>query len=128
MRINRDPKRPRLPGVSDPVEPDVMFFKTGNEPKAGDKYFKGIPDLVVEVLSPSNRHVDRGVKFDAYQKAGIAEYWLADPKTRSVQVNSLNAAGQYEEWGSFGPGDVVRSAFLKGFETPVAPLFPSRFS
>lgn len=116
----------RLPGVADPVEPDVVFFKAGNEPKAGDKYFMGPPDLVVEVLSPSTSRLDRKVKFDAYQKAGIPEYWLVDPRMRSIVVYSLNVGGSYDEWRRFGPEDSVRSGLLKGFETPVAPLFPPR--
>lgn len=119
----------RLPGVADPVEPDVLFFRDGNEPQAGDKYFMGVPDLVVEVLSPSTEHVDRGVKFAAYENAGVPEYWLANPKTRSIVVHTLNASGKYDEWGRFGPEDNLSSSLLKGFETPVAALFlPHRFS
>jgi Uma2 family endonuclease len=119
----------RLPGVADPVEPDVLFFRSGNEPRTGDKYFVGIPDLIVEVLSPSTSRVDRKVKLAAYQKAGVPEYWLADPKTRTIVVYTLNARGKYDEPGRFGPLDSVRSSLLRGFEAPVAPLFPPhRFS
>lgn len=117
----------RLPGVADPVQPDVLFIRAGNEPQAGDKYYAGVPDLLVEVLSPGSSRVDQHVKFAAYEKAGVPEYWLADPKTRSVVVYMRNAkTRQYEELGRFGPEDSVRSAVLNGFETPVAPLFPPR--
>jgi Uma2 family endonuclease len=115
----------RLPGVADPVEPDIMFFRSGNEPQDGDKYFRGTPDLVVEVLSPGTSHVDRGVKFDAYEKAGVAEYWLADPRTRSITVYHLNATRRkYDELGRFGPGESVCSMVLVGFEAAVVVLFP----
>lgn len=115
----------RLPGVADPVEPDVMFFRGGNEPHADDKYFQGVPDLVVEVLSPGTSHVDRGVKYDAYEKAGVAEYWLADPRSRSITVYHLDARRRkYDELGRFGPGESVGSVVLAGFETEVAALFP----
>lgn len=117
----------RLPGVAAPVQPDVVFFRTGNTPVAGDKSFIGVPDLIVEVLSPRTSRVDQHVKLAAYEKAGVPEYWLADPKTRSLTVYTLNAkTGDYEELGRFGPKDSVRSAVLAGFETSVAPLFPPR--
>jgi len=117
----------RLPGVANPVQPDVLFFRTDNAPQAGDKSFMGVPDLIAEVLSPGTSRVDQHVKLGAYEKVGVPEYWLADPKTRSVTIYSLNAkSGEYEELGRFGPEDRVRSALLAGFETPVAPLFPPR--
>lgn len=117
----------RLPDVTDPVQPDVLFFRSGNEPQTGDKYYAGVPDLLVEVLSPGSSRLDQHVKFAAYEKAGVPEYWLADPKTRAVVVYTLNEKiGQYDELGRFGPEETVRSAVLEGFEAPVAPLFPPR--
>ncbi len=117
----------RLPGIANPVQPDIVFFRTGNTPVAGDSSFTGVPDLIVEVLSPGTSRLDQHVKFAAYEKAGVPEYWLADPKTRSITVFTLSAkTGEYEELGRFGPEDSVRSAELKGFETSVAPLFPPR--
>ncbi len=72
----------RLPGVAEPVEPDIMFFSSGNEPQAGDKNFRGVPDLLVEVLSPTTRHVDQGVKLKAYEKAGVPEVAVLFPPSR----------------------------------------------
>ncbi len=115
----------RLPGTAEPVQPDVLFLRTGNEPQAGDKYYSGAPDLIVEVLSPGTSRLDQHVKFAAYEKVGVQEYWLADPKTRSITVYTLHAErGEYEELGRFTPGESVRSVVLEGFETPVAELFP----
>jgi Uma2 family endonuclease len=115
----------RLPGIANPVQPDVLFFRSGNEPQAGDKYFEGVPDLVVEVLSPGTGRLDRRVKLAAYQKAGVPEYWLADPKTRTVTVYTLNTeSGGYQSPAHFGPEDDVRSTILEDFTAPVAPLFP----
>ena len=118
----------RLPGVTDPVEPDIVFFRSGNTTKAGDKYFMGVPDLVVEVLSPGTRHLDKGVKYDAYEKAGVPEYWLADPKARSITVYRFDEKRRkYAELGRFTAGENVRSAVLTGFETQVSALFPARW-
>jgi Uma2 family endonuclease len=115
----------RLPGVANPVEPDVMFFRRGNEPQAGDKYFQGVPDLVVEVLSPGTSRVDRGVKLKAYEKAGVAEYWLADPRTRLITVFLFDLGRRkYGEPRRFGPEESVHSDVLAGFEAAVTGLFP----
>ena len=80
----------RLPRrLADPVEPDLIFFRKGNEPQSGDKLFTGVPDLVVEVLSPKTRRMDKGTKLEIYQEAGIPEYWLVDPLSRTVVIYRL---------------------------------------
>ncbi len=45
----------------------------------------GVPDLVVEVLSPGTVRYDRGKKRAAYEKAGVREYWLINPTDRMVE-------------------------------------------
>jgi Uma2 family endonuclease len=45
-----------------------------------------LPSLVIEILSPSTKHRDRGVKRDAYLRWGIPEYWIVDPETRDVTI------------------------------------------
>lgn len=50
---------------------------------------KGAPDMVVEVLSPSTQRQDRMVKLNLYQKAGVREYWIVEPATKTVQVFQL---------------------------------------
>jgi Uma2 family endonuclease len=113
----------RLPQrISDPVQPDVLFFRRGNEPQPGDKSFSGVPDLVVEVLSPSTRRLDERVKLAAYRDAGVPEVWLVDPQARTVLVHQL-AGG---EWAvEHGPGGMVASAALAGLGLPVDRIFPA---
>ena len=60
-------------------EPDVVFFsKARAQAFTRDKSEFPVPDLVVEVLSPSTQVNDRGVKFDDYERSGVREYWLVD--------------------------------------------------
>ena len=71
--------------IASPVEPDLVVFRSGNIPDWGAKNFAGVPDLVVEVLSPSTRGRDRRIKLRAYEEAGVPggwEYWLVDPDLR----------------------------------------------
>lgn len=115
----------RLPGIADPVQPDVVFFRAGNAPAPGDSHFAGVPDLVAEVLSPGTSRLDQHVKFGAYEEAGVPEYWLLDPKARTAAVYRLDPrAGVYLEEGRHAPTDCARSRLLPDFEVEVASLFP----
>lgn len=111
-----------LPGIAKPVQPDVLFIAAERRPTPGDQFFEGPPDLVVEVLSPSTIRTDRIVKFSAYERAGVREYWLVDPKTRSVEIYTLTE-GEFALLGQFGPGEQARSEVLAGLEVAVDGLF-----
>jgi Uma2 family endonuclease len=115
----------RLPDrIADPVEPDIVVFKNGNLPRQGEAYFQGVPDLVVEVLSPSTRRRDRTIKLDAFRDAGVPEYWLVDPKTRTVVVYSLSEDRRsYVELNRSGAGGEAASGVLSGLRITVAEIF-----
>ena len=108
------------------MEPDLIFFRKGNEPQSGDKLFTGVPDLVVEVLSPKTRRVDKGTKLEIYQEAGVPEYWLVDPLSRTVVFYRLGDAGVYVESVSAGEGKTVTTAALPGLRLAVSKIFPPR--
>jgi Uma2 family endonuclease len=112
-------------GIATPVQPDLVFFLKGNQPAWGDKNFQGVPDLVVEVESPSTRKRDRTIKADAYRDAGVPEYWRAEPRTRAVRVLGLSEdRARYVELGCYGVGETIRSSILSGLAIPVDALFP----
>lgn len=54
--------------------------------KLDEHGYKGAPDMVVEVLSPSTKRHDLFTKFHLYQRAGVREYWIVDPESKIVQV------------------------------------------
>ena len=66
------------------VEPDITVVCDPS--KLDDVGCKGAPDLVMEILSPSTQRHDKLTKFNLYQRAGIREYWIVDPASKSVQV------------------------------------------
>ncbi|HEX6903554.1 MAG TPA: Uma2 family endonuclease [Thermoanaerobaculia bacterium] len=122
-RVFTAPYDVRLPfRIADPVEPDVMFFRKGNEPRRGTACFEGVPDLLAEILSPGTRRRDRTVKLKAYQDAGVPEYWLIDPDARTVVVYLLER-GKYIELVRGGVGDTVGSSVLPGFRVNVTDVF-----
>lgn len=110
-------------GIATPVEPDLLFIRKENQPRRGDASFKGAPDLVVEVLSPRNRHYDRKIKFAAYRDAGVRELWLADPLARSVVVYGWRD-GSFVEVERGGVKDEIGSIVLAGFRLAVESIFP----
>lgn len=69
------------------VQPDLMVVCDQN--KVDRHGVHGAPDLVIEILSPASARYDRLVKFNLYQRAGVREYWLVDPSTRTVSVHTL---------------------------------------
>lgn len=74
--------------------PDVMIVC--NPDIVDDEGVHGAPDLVVEILSPTTARFDRGKKKDAYEKAGVREYWIVDTFSRSIEVYLLNENKRFE--------------------------------
>lgn len=71
-------------------EPDITFFGLTKARLTGPDTLKfPIPDLIVEVLSPSTEARDRGIKFQDYALHGVAEYWIIDPVAESVELHRL---------------------------------------
>jgi len=77
------------------VQPDIFVVCGGW--KGNDNAFWGAPDMVVEILSPSNRKKDLIKKFLLYQDAGVREYWIADPKVKSVTAYIMQEDGEYND-------------------------------
>ena len=80
------------------LQPDVLVIcnRAILDPKG--QGCKGAPDLVVEVLSPSTAYMDRHVKHNKYQEAGVREYWIIDPahKLAEVHIFENNAKNFYQ--------------------------------
>ena len=71
-------------------KPDlVVVLKSNEKILAGRKNIYGAPDMVVEVLSYSTRRKDLTIKKDTYEAQGVKEYWIIDPRAKSVTVYLL---------------------------------------
>ena len=70
---------------SNAVQPDIFFISKGRLDIADDNGgVHGVPDLIIEVLSPGNSQHDKVKKKELYQKFGVKEYWIVDPETRKA--------------------------------------------
>lgn len=112
-----------LSEISRPVQPDVFFVRKERQPISGDRLLVGAPDLIVEVISPNSIRLDRYIKFDTYERYGVAEYWLVDLKWRGVEVYTLSN-GEYALLGQYAGNDLIESAVLVGMQIKADDLFP----
>ncbi len=82
----------------------------------------GSPDLVVEILSKSTAAHDRGAKRETYERNGVREYWLVDPRNKSVEVYGL-VEQRYKLIAYQEENGLVQSAALEGFELDIEKVF-----
>ena len=75
------------------VEPDISIVC--DKSKIDEKGCNGAPDLIVEVISPSSVKIDRVIKFNEYEKAGVREYWIVEPVGKLVSVFTLQDNKRY---------------------------------
>jgi Uma2 family endonuclease len=102
-------------------EPDVCFMRGINAQRRNKKFWVGA-DLVVEVISESNRDHDFQTKMHDYAAAGIPEYWIIDPEQNTVHIHRLIEGG-YTLHGKFEIGAIATSPLLPGLSVDVAELF-----
>ena len=69
------------------VEPDISVIC--DKSKLDDRGCVGAPDWIIEIASPSTKRTDYGVKLFKYRSAGVREYWIVNPLTRTVNVYDL---------------------------------------
>lgn len=106
----------------DVVQPDILFISRQRRQIIADTAVQGPPDLVVEVVSPSNRERDVIVKKSLYARHGIQEYWIVEPDTRTMELLKL-VGTSYQSLGLFGQEDVIETPLLPGLRLPVASIF-----
>ena len=110
--------------LGDPVQPDIVFIANERLSIVGKLNIQGAPDLVMEVLSPSNPEYDRTLKYEIYAEAGVPEYWIVDPHERTIEVFALRDGG-YEQLGRYGEGETARSELLDGFTAAIDEIIPA---
>ena len=102
-------------------EPDLLLLRDRADRRYQDRYWLGA-DLVVEVVSPADPGRDLVEKRADYAEAGIAEYWIADPRDQTIRVLTLQD-GAYVEHGVYVRGGAATSPLLAGFAVHVSAVF-----
>lgn len=109
----------------DTVEPDVALvsrarWEAGPKPAVGE-FIRIVPDLVVEVLSPSTASRDRGEKKAIYERNGVGEYWLVDTRGRRV-TRFVLGEGRFDLGTVLEDDARLTSTLLPGLDVAVAEL------
>lgn len=111
-----------MPGC-DPVQPDYVVVLAARASIIRDRRIRGVPDLLIEVLSPGNSPYDEQIKHDAYARASLPEYAIIDPGARTLRHYRLEQPGVYAAPRVYGEADEVRFACLPTIAVPVGKLF-----
>jgi Uma2 family endonuclease len=101
------------------VQPDLTVIC--DEKKRGKEGCRGAPDLVVEILSPSNTAIEMQRKFHIYREAGVAEYWVLESEQKTLTVYLFE--GEKMTTRKYGEKDAVPVATLKGLSIDLASVF-----
>ena len=111
-------------GGHDVYVPDVVWLAEGNRPPRDAAYLPPVPDLAVEVRSPSTWRYDIGVKKAAYERAGLPELWLVDLPAEVVLIFRRSAphVAAFDVALEAGRGEILSSLALPGFALAVDAL------
>jgi len=102
------------------VQPDISVIC--DKSKLDDAGCLGAPDLIVEILSPSNNRKELYHKYEVYLESGVKEYWLVQPIEQTLLIYTLQN-GEYVTSRLFGKGDIVASSVLLGFQLDLEEFF-----
>jgi Uma2 family endonuclease len=118
--IKKEPLRTR--------QPDLLFLSaersgiTEGTQLRGMQPLQHVPDLIVEILSPSNSRRELAEKLEDYQTIGVRECWIVSPEAQTVEVIRLAPEGM-QTLDIFGTGMTLRSELLQGLALSVAEVF-----
>jgi Uma2 family endonuclease len=105
--------------------PDVVWYAEGRRPSREAPAPYPMPDLAVEVRSPSTWRYDIGAKKSGYERAGLRELWLVDSAASEVIAFRRSAPDvpTLDRALELSAGDALESPLLPGFALPLARLF-----
>lgn len=104
------------------LQPDILFVSGARKGILREKRIDGPCDLVVEIMSPTNRRKDRLRKMEIYLKAEIPHYWLVDPEENTLEAFMFTCNG-YILTVVAGPGDTFAHPEFPGLNLDLGKVF-----
>ena len=92
-------------------QPDIVYLTEKNKSFLTTRGIEGPPDLVVEIISPSNSYTDRNQKKDTYLDFKVKEYWIIDPGNETIEIYTPETGKDVPALYLAGSG-VVKSVYL----------------
>jgi Uma2 family endonuclease len=105
------------------LEPDLLFIRQDRRSIITEANVQGAPDLVIEILSPSNKAYDRKTKLVAYEKAGVPELWYLDPEEKTAEILNRGGGGRYVVTATLSGNDAIVSTALRGLSLRLDQVF-----
>ena len=102
------------------VQPDIIIICDNSGLKKTGYY--GVPELIIEVVSPSTGQKDKIEKFNLYEKAGVKEYWIVEPDEKVVMVFTLEE-GRYGRPQMYSEEDKVKVSIFDNLVIELKPVF-----
>lgn len=93
------------------VQPDIVFIAAKNKSLIKLDAIHGVPDLMLEILSPRNRTHDLKRKRALYERFGVKEYWIIDPTNNQAVGYQIEGNNYVEFYRATGK---IKSGVLKG--------------
>ena len=104
------------------LQPDLVYVSRERAGLITERGLEGAPGLAIEILSPSTRSRDRGIKMKRYAASGVPHYCIVDPRSRILEAFRLTEDG-YELVDSRGPGTVFQPELFPGLKIPIDELW-----
>lgn len=108
--------------IKNVVEPDISIVC--DRSKIDDKGCNGAPDMIIEIMSPSSGKMDRVVKFNKYEKAGVKEYWIVEPEQKIVSVFTIQPDNRYGRPDVYAEEDAIKVGIFETLVIDLKSVFP----
>lgn len=110
-----------IDGLESERHPDLAIYKSAPPEGADDVWSEWIPEIVVEVISPSSRHRDYQEKPEEYLRFGVSEYWILDAERQEPLVLKRSRGRWVER--TVRPPDLYRTRLLPGLAFDCGAVF-----
>lgn len=107
--------------ITNVVQPDLVVIC--DRSKIDQRGCKGIPDMIIEILSYSTAKKDLNEKFNLYERSGVKEYWVVFTGEKAVEVYQLSEDMRYERTGTYQSKDRIKVGILPELEIDLSLVF-----
>ncbi|QWK19244.1 MAG: Uma2 family endonuclease [Hydrogenobacter thermophilus] len=104
-------------------QPDIVVILKDGKAKLTERGVEGPPDMVIEILSPSTAYYDLTEKKEVYERVGVKEYWIVDPKRKAIEVYNNNTEKGFELYSKAKGSGKVKSLVIPEFEVDLKEVF-----